>query len=121
MAGKYREINIYEHARFNLQALRSLANELRPGHSCACDVSQRPKKGGYDWAIFLDFNDGVQWVFRVPLESRGTMIPPDLGAELIRSEVATMKYVAMNTDIPVPAVFAYRSVYSFLNCRKPLD
>lgn len=102
--------HIFRYARFDVKAVCNLASELRKGHSCSCPLTQKPDKGSYNWVIFLDFDDGVQWVFRVPFDNPKipTVIPPDVCANLIRSEVATMEYVAMNTDIPVPTVYSYR-------------
>jgi hypothetical protein len=98
---------IFLYAKFDLSALLSLAGKLRD-IPCSCDLSQHPKSGSLNWAIFLSFEDGVEWVFRSPRESHD--ISPQTIAELLESEVATMKYIKLklNSSIPVPDVFDYR-------------
>ncbi|KAB8264394.1 hypothetical protein BDV32DRAFT_135311 [Aspergillus pseudonomiae] len=67
---------------FDLQALCRLASRLRQGSTCRCDVNQVPESGSFNWAIYIVFEDGIQW--------------------LLESEAATLSYVRRNSDIPVP-------------------
>ena len=96
---------VFQHARFNLQAVLQLAKQLR-NIPCSCDLSQKPKSGSHNWAILLSFNDGVEWLFRSPRTSYG--VDEDIAGILLASEAATLKYVRMNSSIPVPDVFYYR-------------
>lgn len=95
--------DIFFYADFNVGHLLQLAERLR-GRPCTCDDSQTPKAGAYNWAIFLAFDDGVEWVFRAPSSSHA---PAEAITErLLASEAATLKYVREHTTIPVPEVFA---------------
>lgn len=97
---------VFQHARFNLQAVLQLAERLR-NVPCSCDSSQTPRSGSCNWAIVLSFMDGVEWLFRSPRTSYG--IDEDIAGSLLASEAATLKYVRKNSSIPVPDVYYYRS------------
>ncbi|KAI0165358.1 phosphotransferase family protein [Hypoxylon sp. FL1284] len=56
-------------------------------------------KGGYNIVYRLEYEDGTSIIMRIPI--KGVVPFPE---EKIRYEVATMKYVAANTTIPVPRV-----------------
>lgn len=98
------------HSKFNLPALLEHASQLR-NVPCSCDLTQRPLSGSLNWAVFLSFEDGVEWVFRSPTTGEDD-ISLEVAGELLASEVATMKYIKMNSSIPVPDIFDYRSVNS---------
>ncbi|CAG8887015.1 unnamed protein product [Penicillium egyptiacum] len=97
---------LFQYDEFDVAALCHLASEMRRGVSCTCDLNQRPKRGGYNWAVFVSFEDGVEWVFRSPVKNH-----PGLSGEsvvkLLLSEAATLKYLKVYTDIPVPDVYSY--------------
>lgn len=97
--------NIFFHADFNLEHLLELAERLchRP---CTCDASQIPKSGALNWVILLEFDDGLEWVFRAPSSRYG--VAPNVVGHLLASEAATLKYIKQHTSIPVPEVFDYR-------------
>ncbi|OWT43353.1 hypothetical protein VFPPC_17484 [Pochonia chlamydosporia 170] len=103
-----RKRDVFFYADFNLKQLLSLAERLR-GRACTCSESQIPKFGAFNWAIFLEFDDGVEWVFRAPcsLYSMSRRIT----GRLIASEAATLKYIREHTSIPVPDVFHYSPYY----------
>ena len=96
---------MFFYAKFDLSALLHLAGQLRDT-PCSCDVSKRPESGALNWAIAILFEDGVEWIFRSPRTCHD--ISPETTARLLESEVATMKYVKLNSSIPVPEVFDYR-------------
>jgi hypothetical protein len=98
------------HSKFNLPALLERASQLR-NVPCSCDLSQRPISGSLNWAIFLSFKDSVEWVFRSPTIGKDDL-SLEFAGELLESEVATMKYIKLNSTIPVPDVFDYRLVNS---------
>ncbi|TVY13106.1 hypothetical protein LARI1_G008763 [Lachnellula arida] len=98
------EKGVFFYAKFNLSALLHLAGQLRDT-LCSCDESKRPESGALNWAITLSFEDGVEWIFRSPRRCHD--ISPETTASLLESEVATMKYVKLNSSIPVPEVFDY--------------
>ncbi|KFY81725.1 hypothetical protein V500_11144 [Pseudogymnoascus sp. VKM F-4518 (FW-2643)] len=95
------------YSKFNLPALLEHAGQLR-NIPCSCDVTQRPQCGSLNWAIFLSFDDGVEWVFRSPAAEEDD-ISLEAAGELLESEVATMKYIKENSSIPIPNIFDYSS------------
>lgn len=107
MPAPRRKRNIFFHADFNLTQLLRLAERLRR-QPCTCDDSQIPKAGALNWAIFLEFDDGVEWVFRAPCSSYATS--QRVAGRLLASEAATLKYGREHTSIPVPEVFHYRYI-----------
>lgn len=86
------ELAIFRHATFNVKTLCRLAGELREGHACFCDTSQIPASGGFNWSIFISFEEGVEWVLRSPRET-GEIESTDTNVTLLRSEAATLKYI----------------------------
>lgn len=97
---------IFANAWFELPALLALASQLRDGLPCTADVDERPKGGSLNWAVFLTFTDGVEWVFRAP-RSHDSMVSDESAAKMLASEVATMRYLKNNTTVPVPEVFSF--------------
>ncbi|KAK0706798.1 hypothetical protein B0T26DRAFT_756251 [Lasiosphaeria miniovina] len=85
------------YADFDLGQILELAERLR-GCSCA-----------FNWAIFLEFDDGVEWVFRATCSDRS--VDKVVTSRLVSSEAATLKYVRQHTGIPVPEVFHYSPTY----------
>lgn len=63
MSNQQRDAPVFTYAQFNVSALLHLAERLR-NKPCAWDPLQRPKSGSLNWAIFLRFDDDVEWVFR---------------------------------------------------------
>lgn len=104
-----RKRNVFFHADFNLRHLLRLAEQLRR-QPCTCDESQIPKEGALNWAIFLEFDDGVEWVFRAPCPTYA--VDQGVAGRLVASEAATLEYIREHTSIPVPEVFHYRCVCS---------
>ncbi|GFN11013.1 hypothetical protein AtubIFM56815_008580 [Aspergillus tubingensis] len=99
------KLNIFIYADFDLEAVCRRASTLRQGISCTCDPSQHPASGSFNWAIFILFGDGIQWVFRSPHPR--TFMPLDIGVKLLASEAATLRYLKTHSDIPVPEVYDY--------------
>ncbi|ESZ93480.1 RNase H domain containing protein [Sclerotinia borealis F-4128] len=96
---------------FNLPALLHLAQQIRNVYiPCLCDLSKQPLCGGLNWAITITFVDDVEWMFRSPLMNE--FISNETVLELLDSEVATMRYVKLNSSIPVPDIFDYSSTTS---------
>lgn len=101
-----KQSNIFRHAKFNLEALLSLAKKHRD-QPCTCDESQVPKAGSMNWVIFITFEDGVQWVFRSPRYDT-FMYSDGTASKMLISEASTLKYLEANCSIPVPRVYSYR-------------
>ncbi|KAI1096437.1 phosphotransferase family protein [Rostrohypoxylon terebratum] len=59
-------------------------------------------KGGYNVIYRLEYKDGSSVIMRVPIKG---LVP--FSDEKVRYEVATMRYVAANTTIPIPHVYHY--------------
>ncbi|KAI9733947.1 MAG: hypothetical protein M1834_002603 [Cirrosporium novae-zelandiae] len=97
---------VFMHAQFNVHALIKLATRLRD-RPCICDLSQKPSNGCLNWAIVISFDDGVEWLFRSPRKYYALNM--DTAGALISNEAATLKYIRMNSTIPVPEVFEYSS------------
>ena len=98
---------IFQYANFSVSALCRLASQRHEGRACICDTSQDPDCGSFNWAIFLSFDDGVEWVLRSPRDD-GAIRSDETSSLLLASEAATLKYIKANSTIPVPEVFAYR-------------
>jgi hypothetical protein len=93
------------YANFNLPAVLDRARQLR-NTPCSCDAAEQPESGSLNWAVFLSFENGVEWVFLSPRKDRD--ISSETTARLLESKVATMKYIKLNSSIPVPEVYEYR-------------
>ncbi|OAR01856.1 hypothetical protein LLEC1_01798, partial [Akanthomyces lecanii] len=78
-----------------------LAGGLR-GRGCTCDVAAAPKTGSMNWAIFVTFDDGLDWVFRSPRSGHHAIVSDETAQKMLLSEVATLKFLKDNTTLPVP-------------------
>lgn len=103
-----RPSNIFKYAKWDPRAISSLASSLRNGVRCTIDPKQVPAGGSFNWAVFLAFEDGQDWVLRSPYDKSKSTILPALAGSLIRSEVATLEYLKRFTGIPVPTVHSFR-------------
>ncbi|RKL47607.1 hypothetical protein BFJ72_g1839 [Fusarium proliferatum] len=97
---------VFAYAKFDLDALILLATRLR-GQSCTVDTSTRPKAGSTHWAIFITFEDGVEWVFRSPRRGLSAIITEGSASKLLISEASTLKYLRALGSILVPEVFSF--------------
>ncbi|KAF5701292.1 altered inheritance of mitochondria [Fusarium mundagurra] len=100
---------IFRWAKFNLEALLLLAEKLR-GLSCTCDESKIPNSGSLNWAIFITFDDGVEWVFRSPRYDTH-MFTDETASKILISEASTLKYLESHCQVPVPKVYAYSGTH----------
>ncbi|KAI1062295.1 hypothetical protein LB506_006264 [Fusarium annulatum] len=97
---------VFAYAKFDLDALISLATNLRR-QSCTIDTSTRPKAGSTHWVIFITFEDGIEWVFRSPRGGSSAIITEKSASKLLISEATTLKYLRTLGAIPVPEVFSF--------------
>lgn len=97
--------DVFFYAEFDLAALLKLVERLR-GRPCSCNQFQRPCAGAFNFVVFLEFDDGVEWVFRAP--SARYAAPQGDPGRILASEAATIKYIRENSDVPVTEVFDYR-------------
>ncbi|KAG9255772.1 kinase-like domain-containing protein [Emericellopsis atlantica] len=96
---------IFAFAKFNLDALLSLATQLRGSRPCTTDVSKRPKTGSLNWVIFITFDHEIEWVFRSP--RRSMSIKTESHYKMIISEACTLKYLGKHSSAPVPEVYSF--------------
>ncbi|KAI1935948.1 hypothetical protein LOZ66_004865 [Ophidiomyces ophidiicola] len=88
-------------------AVCALASSFHPKKQ-RCQIFEDEKKGSYNICIpveFFDKNDestGERWMVRIPLL-------PRLGfpEEKLRGEIATMKFIAEITTVPIPHLHGY--------------
>ncbi|OAX80849.1 hypothetical protein ACJ72_04811 [Emergomyces africanus] len=84
-----------------------LASSFHPTKR-TCRIFSDWKKGGFNVCFPVIFNedpesmDGEKWMVRFPLRPR--LAFPE---EKLRSEIATMKYIAEKTTIPIPHLHGY--------------
>ncbi|KAI8648046.1 APH domain-containing protein [Fusarium sp. Ph1] len=79
-----------------------LASSYHNGLSCK--TFDTPKHGSFNVCVFVEFDTSPpeRWVVRIPLPTRAVWID-----ERIETQLATMRYVAAKTTIPVPRIHAY--------------
>lgn len=84
--------------KINVDALTSRARELRQGKSCSAPnfhyglTKRSSVMGGMNYHIEIVFEDGVRWLARIR-RLNATSPPPELRNYIMKSEVATLKYL----------------------------
>jgi hypothetical protein len=63
-----------------------------------------PRIPGYNFRLLLTFEDETRWVIKFPLFARTAI---GMVSRKVESEVATTRWVAANTSIPVPTIHAF--------------
>ena len=77
-----------------LEKFVKIGKTLR-GNEFECSMTQK-RVGGMNVALTLQFEDGVEWIAKAPkLVTEATM-------GRLKSEVATMKFLATFGNLPVP-------------------
>ena len=94
-------------AAIKWEKLKTLASGIR---GMECELSDKYSLGHYNLVKRLTFVDGVSWIVRLRLPQ----LPSVFGAreamkaaDCMGIEIATMNYIRLNSDIPVPEVFGY--------------
>ncbi|KMP10204.1 hypothetical protein CIRG_09885 [Coccidioides immitis RMSCC 2394] len=79
-------------------AICELATSFHPAKKC-CRIFDEVKKGGFNVCFPVEFMDspGERWMVRIPILPR--LAFPE---EKLRGEIATMKFIAEKTTIPIP-------------------
>ena len=72
-----------------------------PCHGCR--VLPKPLYGSYNLAYRIVFEDGVQWILKVPANGHHACFDR-LAAEALTSEALTMRMIKQTTTIPIPTV-----------------
>ncbi|OBT72279.1 hypothetical protein VF21_07947 [Pseudogymnoascus sp. 05NY08] len=97
-----KEIEAWEKLMHKAEIYRGIAAlilKYRPGDAVELHI---PISGGYNVFYRLEYKDGSSAGMRIP--SEGSVKCPE---EKVRYEVATMRYVAANTTIPVPEIYGW--------------
>lgn len=86
-----------------------IASELRHGVPCLClQDDELWNTGGYNLIFYFEFEDGVQWVARVPSKTRAIRPFEDpLSQQSMQSMIDTIEYVDYKTNIPVPDICGF--------------
>lgn len=117
-----------EHELFNsvlasirLDILAEYASNIRKSlaqHSGSFKAAEvgSPMFGSYHVLYPLEFDDGVHWLLKVPINGTRDRFC-EMDARSIRSEALTMRYLQKRTTIPIPDVFSFsKSCDNELNC-----
>ena len=71
-----------------------------------CKVFSEPLRGSYNLAYRVLFDDGLEWILKVP--ANGSRARWDnLAADALTSEALTMKLIKRSTTIPVPTIYSF--------------
>lgn len=92
--------------RIGVDGAQKIATFVR-GEPCECgcdDEGRSVRKGTFHECHWVRFGDGTRWVVRFPLPD---MTSWDMVDDKIITEVATLKFLAQETSIPVPTVVGY--------------
>lgn len=94
-------------ATIKWEQLKLLASSIR---GMDCELSDKYSLGHYNLVKRLTFVDGASWIVRLRLPQ----LPSVFGAreamkaaDCMSIEIATMKYIRLNSNIPIPEVFGY--------------
>jgi hypothetical protein len=91
--------------------LTLVVNLIAKARGMDCQLSRRPVFGAHDWIIFVQFEDKLEWVARIPLRSHDNRRQLPFDSELFKERyecmIATIDYVANHTHIPVPRIHHY--------------
>lgn len=71
-----------------------------------CKVNSEPLCGSYNLAYRVLFDDGVEWILKVPANGSHDRFD-QLAADSMTSEAFTMKLIKRSTSIPVPTVHSF--------------
>ena len=71
-----------------------------------CKVFSEPLRGSYNLAYRVRFDDGLDWILKVP--ANGSRARWDsLAADALTSEALTMKMIGRATTIPIPTIYSF--------------
>lgn len=98
-------------AKIDTKSLLARASFLRQGIQCSVPslgydrATRSSVMGGMNYHVEICFEDGVKWITRIR-RWNATSPPASLRDYIIRSEVATLNFLAQ-TNVPAPKVFDY--------------
>lgn len=73
-----------------------------------CKVLPKPLYGSYHLAYRVSFDDGMEWILKVPANGHHACFDR-LAAEALTSEALTMRMIKQRTTIPVPTVHHFHA------------
>lgn len=85
----------------------SIASKLK---GADCEFSEKYSIGYYNLVRRLTFTDGTSWIVRLRLPPLSTVFGTRevmKGTDCMAIEVATMNYLKLNTNLPIPEVFGH--------------
>lgn len=74
-----------------------------------CEVVEPPLSGSFNLVYVLEFNDGVKWVARFPIQ--GTRMK-EADIDRMNTDYSTLKYIRKKCNIPAPEVYAWETTCS---------
>ena len=92
------------------QSIETISHEkfsptnLAPWHGCS--ISPEPLNGSYNLAYLVQFEDGAQWIFKIPANGYHACFD-GLAAQALTSEALTMRLIKQTTTIPLPTVYHF--------------
>ncbi|KAK7426733.1 hypothetical protein QQZ08_006769 [Neonectria magnoliae] len=95
----------------NTRALEAQASDFRQGVPCSVPPLQYDRAtrssvmGGMNYHVDVRFDDGITWIACIR-RFNATSPPPALRDYIVRSEVATLKFLE-RTDVPAPRVYDF--------------
>ena len=108
--------------QINVSGIASLASMVRqrneysvappglgaPFRACHVINSENSNRGSFNLVCFIEFDDGVHWVLKVPAHGHQGMWD-DLASNAIISEALTMRLIQQKSTVPVPTVHHFDS------------
>ena len=81
-----------------------------------CKVLPNPSCGSYNIAYHVVFEDGVEWILKIPVSGHHACFD-GLAADSLTSEALTMRMIKKRTTIPIPTVHAFdTSAKNLIGC-----
>ena len=71
-----------------------------------CKAFSEPLRGSYNLAYRVRFDDGLEWILKVPANGSRARFD-SLAADALTSEALTMKMLQRATTIPVPTIYSF--------------
>ena len=71
-----------------------------------CKVDTKTLNGSFNMIFWIDFDDGLSWVLKIPANGHRKGFN-NLASEGLQSEAFTMEYIRRHTTIPVPRVYHF--------------
>ncbi|KAF8213563.1 kinase-like domain-containing protein [Mycena galopus ATCC 62051] len=92
----------------DLEAIAALAAAARHRSTplfVPCTVAPIPKSGSFNVVWFIDFADGIQWVFRTPINPTDEWSLTD--EKSMRSDFIAIQLIQSRTTIPIPPIYDF--------------